>query len=286
MRASYIIVVSALVVGVMLGVIWAPLAPESLKSINDNYGSLLGSLFAFFMVIVTTTYAFFTHKGVRSAQESFKRSATPVLIPNVKSAHGTECFTEYGRRQLGVNWRIKNIGNDPAIKIYARMRIQYVEDVRAFVNERYEYTYLAQLAAGGEEIIRVHFETRNVNKLIHELTIREAKNVARVARGGREPALKRPSITLDILYSNIHGQQFLTSYSIETCGIIVPDRDKEDRSRFWFAWNIKLNEYPLREDERFELSFISEIWAAFDIIPVERRVAQAFLAAFEAEFNR
>lgn len=245
-----------------------------LKSINDNYSSILNVLLTFILVATTLVYVILTNKIAKSSHESVKEaqnqlslSKVPVLMPEVIDATGTDYFGDE-RRQLHVKVKVKNIGDSPAIKIYAQIMFEYKHVEFEYYDELYEYTFIGNIGTDGEIEAEMHFETVKIEKMIEDLTIRHAKNSFRVKNNPRQSAYQGPDLKLRLIYSNVHNQYFETEYITEILSLDAFKRkDEKDRYIFWFS------DKKIEDNEPFKLMFKNPIFDTLEFNKIDKEEA-------------
>jgi hypothetical protein len=131
---------------------------ETLKDINDKYAAVVGALLTAVLVLVTLVYVILTYFQVkashqslavsqrllRQAEDQLRLSKVPILVAEVTNTHGTAYFGRH-RRQLGIDWKVKNIGDSPALQAYARMALKYKYVEFQYVDQLFEYFFLGSV---------------------------------------------------------------------------------------------------------------------------------------------
>lgn len=250
---------------------------ELLKSINNDYAAVLGTISNLLLVIVTLIYVMLIYDQGQQLEKTHKTSVTPILVPEIIKTHGTEYFGN--RRQLSLEYKIKNIGDGPALQIYSKIELnhQYVESKDC--NDLFEYSYLASLASMEEDKLHMHFEKEKIEKMIEDLSIGHAKNMYRIKVNPSQKSYSGPDIVIELIYSNIHGQFFKTLLSREILGLknyIKNDVDNENDEIIYFNPDNKL-----KDDEPFELSLINPIFQSLEVIPLKTDIATKIIEEYE-----
>lgn len=250
---------------------------ELLKSINNDYAAVLGTISSLLLVIVTLIYVMLIYDQGQQLEKTHKTSVTPILVPEIIKTNGTEYFE--GRRQLGLTYKIKNIGDGPALQIYSKIKLNYQYVEFKDYNDLYEYSYLASLASMKEDELHMHFETEKIEKMIEDLSIKHAKNMNRIKVNPSQKAYPGPDIVIELIYSNIHRQFFKTILSREILGLNkckkIDDEKEEDQIIIFDVEN------ELKDDEPFELSLINPIFQSLEVIPLKTDIAIKIIEEYE-----
>jgi len=256
---------------------------ELLKTINDDYSSLINVVLTFVLVTITVIYVILTNKIAKSSNDSVKEaqrqlslSKVPVLMIDIGEATGTEYFGN-NRRQLGVKIKTKNIGDSPAIKVYAQMSIEYKHIDFENIDELYEYTFIGNVGNGEEVEAEMHFETLKIEKMLEDLTICSTKNSFRVKNNSKQSAYEGPDLKLRLIYSNVHNEFFETEFKTEILSLNAFKRDVEDekdRFVFWFS------DDKIKDDEPFKLMFKNPIFSSLEFNKIDiseaKRIADRY----------
>lgn len=261
---------------------------ESLKVINNDYAAVLNTIFSLLLVLVTMIYVMLTYKQVSISRESIglnrtylkqlenehKTSVNPTLIPEIVETNGTEYFDN--RRQLSIKCKIQNIGDGPALRIYSKIKLEYKYVEFNDYEELFEYSYLGSLAPMKEEKLDMHFETEKIEKMIEDLSIRFAKNLSRIKIDPTQNVFPGTALTVELVYSNIHGQFFKTTFSNEILGLIAYQRKDKNKFIFWTTDN-----NILKDTERFNLQIISPIFHSLEVATLEDNIASNFIEKYK-----
>lgn len=186
--------------------------------VNTQVLTFLTSLF---MLVITVIYVYFTAKqtsiSVNALQESvkqFKEAKQPCIIPYIKKVSGCAFdTTKYLRIQLGFDFQLTNVGDSPAISIYsiALMRMRHSsgeKEVCAHLMPKYIHSLSIQETKDNQ----LHFETAEFRDIMEDLEISYVKNMKRIETDPRVSPFRGPSFQLIILYKNLSGQWYRTSF--------------------------------------------------------------------------
>ncbi len=250
---------------------------ELLKSINDDYSSIINVFLTFILVTITLIYVILTNsiskaskEAVVEAQKQLSLSKVPVLMIEVLEATGGEYFGNK-RRQLSVKIKIKNIGDSPAIKIYAKMKLDYKHVDFEYYDELFEYTFIGNIGTNEEVETDMHFETVKIEKMIEDLTICSAKNSFRVKNDPKQSAYQGPDLKLSLVYSNVHNEFFETEFITEILALDAFKRTVEneiDKYVFWFS------DEKIKDNEPFKLIFKNQIFSTWDFNKIDKTDAK------------
>jgi len=261
-----------------------------LREINDHYAAVLGTSFSLILILITAVYVVLTYFQAQATQQSVRlnreflahaekqllHSRVPMLMADMDKSKGGPYFGER-RRQLGVDWKIKNIGDGPALQIHVRMKLKYTHAEFEDYDETCEQSFVGNLAPKDDTTAHMWFETAKIEKMQEDFSIKSAKNIARVKLNPRQSAYRGPELHLTILYSNVHGQFFKTVvvYPI-LCLRVASREDEEEKMVHWFA------EKPLQDEEDFELVLMNPIFSRFSFDPVDRKEGEAEIEHYRA----
>ena len=251
---------------------------ELLKSINNDYSAVLSAIFSLLLLIITLIYVMLTYRQVQQLEKSHKISVIPTLVPDIVEAKGTEYFGDekFRRRQLGVKCKVQNIGDGPALRIYSKIRFKYNYIDFKDYDELFEYSYLGYLASMEENELEMHFETIKIEKMIEDFSIKHAKNMYRVRVNPHHKVFLGPSLVIELVYSNIHGQFFKTVVGREISSLKAYNRNDEEKQHIFWS-----TEEELKDDEPFELTLMNPIFQSFEITPLENNAAIEFIEKYE-----
>ncbi len=261
-----------------------------LRTINDHYAAVLGTAFSLILILITAVYVVLTYLQARATQQSVSlnreflahaekqllHSRVPMLMAEMEKSKGGPYFGER-RRQLGVDWKLKNIGDGPALQIHIRMKLKYTHAEFEDYDQTCEQSFVGNLAPRDEATAHMWFETAKIEKMQEDFSIKSAKNTARVKLNPRQSAYRGPELHLTVLYSNVHGQFFKTVVVYPILCLRVASREEEDeKMAYWFA------EKPLQDEEDFELVLMNPIFSTFSFAPVDHTEAEAEIEHYRA----
>ena len=283
--ATIYIILGALLAWVVFLLLPGSKATGLLQKINTDYASILSAFASLVLLVITAVYVALTHAQAKSSKESveisrkylahaekqLRHSKVPMLVANIEKTKGGAYFGER-RRQLNVDWKITNIGDGPAIQIHTRMKLRYAHAELKDYDELYEHSFIGNLAPSETGSAHMHFETTKIEKMLEDFEIRRAKNVARIRTNPHQSAYKGPQIELEVLYTNVYGQYFISLYSIPLLYLKVDSREGEfEKKVYWFA------EKQLQDDEEFELAPMNPVFSTFDFHAVEESQGKEFI---------
>jgi len=265
-------------------------ALATVRHINDHYAAVLGTGFSLVLIVITGIYVVLTYLQTRATKQSVQlnheflaqaekqllHSRVPMLVADMSESHGGAYFGEK-RRQLGVDWTLRNIGDGPAIQIHTRMKLRFSHAKFKDFDETLEHSFQGNLAPAEEKSTHMHFETAKIETMLEDFGIAGAMNQARVNLNPRQSAYRGPELHLEIVYANVHGQFFKTDVVCPILCLRVNDReDEKEQMVYWFA------QKPLQDDEEFELVLMNPIFSRFDFSPLRIDEAQAFIDRYRA----
>lgn len=281
-----------------------------LQEINTNYASVLGAIFSLILVVITLLYVILTyfqvktskdsvnisHQFLEQAEKQMKHSKVPMLVVEVDKTYGSPYFGEE-RRQLGINIKIRNIGDGPAIQTHVRMKLIYKYVEFNYYEELFEHTFVGNIGIGEEREADLHFETMKIEKMLEDLSISYAKNTFRVKNNPSKKAYAKPEISIEVIYSNFYGQFFKSHLIHPILGLISrgsePDETNESddvaakmEGEEGGEEEGKKGKYihdpsELKDDERFSLGLINPIFQTFSFNPLDSHEANQIIEKYK-----
>lgn len=267
---------------------------DLLKEINQDYSNLLTALFSFLLFAVTAVYVIFTYKQVKISKKSIalnidylkqlenehKTSITPVLVPIDVKTHGGGLFQIYEtwNRKLNVYCNIKNIGNSPAIQIYAKIGVKLKFVTENEHSTSTEYRYIGALAINENNDAMMSFEKDKLTSLLEDISIMLKKNIDKVKNNNGQKLVAGSTLVINLVYSNIHNQYYKTIYERDIIGLSVIEDEKNER-------NYLINELELGDNEQFELMLINPSSSRLEFTLLSETEAEDFIKKTE-EFLR
>ena len=259
-------------------------ASQVLRNINDHYAAVLGAAFSVILIIVTVVYVVLTYFQARSTQESVRlnreflsqaerqllHSRVPMLVAEIVKTKGGAYFGEK-RRQLRIDWKLRNMGDGPALQIHTRMKLRYSHAEFDDYDETFEHSFVGNIAPTEEANVDMHFETTKIEKMVEDFDIQFAKNSARMKVNPRQSAYKGPRLEFECVYCNVHGQYFQTTHVLPLLCLRVETRTEKEQMVYWFA------EKPLQDDEEFEIVPMNPIFSTFDFQSLTESDGKAFI---------
>lgn len=251
---------------------------KMLEFIN-TYSGVLSVAVSFLTAIITLVYVIFTYKQMRAAQNAIKMSdkqlkldKQPCVVFDEITTAGTDCFYKT-RRQLNVNMKLQNIGDSPALSVYvfSYLKLQYNgEDNR--VDMYYLPDFVPFLKVGIDVDVSVTYEEDEINKLLEDLSIAEAKNITRINTDASKTPFKHTSLVIEIYYKNLSGQWFKNVRSIEILGILEKKEDDERK--------IVSPANSLKDDVWFELELINPAFSSSNLVIIEEHEIKSKLQIY------
>lgn len=261
-----------------------------IESINTRYASFLGVIFSVVLVMVTLIYVILTfyqvqasNRSVEVSQNLLKQtekdlvfSTIPTVIPDVKETSGSPYFGDR-RRQLGINVAVKNIGDSPALHVHTRIKLIYKHVEFEWKEQLYEYSFVGNLSAQEEKEADMHFETRKIEKMMEDFSIQHAKNVYRVKNNPSQSAYRGPDLSVEVVYSNVHGQYFKSHLVHPILAIEAPERKDEEKGYVYMH-----DDEHIKDDESFKLVLINPIFQEFLFEPISNEEANRLIGNYRA----
>lgn len=255
---------------------------DIMKDLNDNYSPILNAISSLILVVITLVYVIITYfiskassKSVKETQKQLSFSKVPVVIAELLEAKGTKYFGDK-RRQLHINLKVKNIGDGPAIQLYIKIKMIYNHVEFEYFDELYEYTFAGNLSVEQEENVELRFETKKIEKMIEDLSIRYAKNIYRVKNNPSQSAFSGPELSLELIYSNVHGQFFKSTIINEILSLDAYRRKPEqERYVYWTS------EKSIKDNEAFKLMMKNPIFQTNEFSAIDKNDAENFIQKYK-----
>ncbi|MDD2919007.1 hypothetical protein [Rhodoferax sp.] len=262
----------------------------TLENINNRYASIIGVVFSVVLVIVTLIYVILTffqvnasNKSVEVSQNLLKQtekqlmfSNVPTLIPDITETSGSAYFGEK-RRQLGIKAIVKNIGDSPALHVHTRIKLIYKHVEYEWKDQLYEYSFIGNLSAQEEKKSDMHFETRKIEKMMEDFSISHAKNVYRVKNNPAQSSYRGPDLSIEVIYSNVHGQYFKSHLIHPILAIEAPEREEKEKGYVYMH-----DDEHIKDDERFKLALINPIFQEFLFEPISNEEANSLIEKYRS----
>lgn len=234
----------------------------------NTYSGVFNVIVSFLTAVITFVYVVFTYKQMRAAQNAIKMSdkqlkldKQPCVVFDEITTVGTNCFYK-SRRQLHIKMKLQNIGDAPALSIYV---FSYLKLQHSGENDRVDMYYLPDfvpfLKVGTDTNVSVRYEEFEINKLLEDLSIAEAKNINRINTDATKSAFKGTCLVIEIYYKNISGQWFKNVRSIEILDILEKQEDEKRKT--------VSPPNSLKDDVWFELQLINPAFSNNYLVVVE-----------------
>ena len=246
---------------------------EFIRMINNDFASVLSLLSSIIMVIVTIIYVGHTRRQANYAKESvelvakqFKTEKQPCIVPALVDSYGCAFgTTNYSRIQLGFDINLKNSGDAPAINIYAiaEIELQFTNDSdgnKSLLSAALLPNYVQAISSGEEKRVNIHFETREVNLLIKDLTKAHELNIERIRTDPSQNHYYGARLIVHVYYKNIMGQwwESTISYEISWLRYKNPPRNKTHNLN-----EITIPPKQIHKGDEFKATYVSDGLAPF-----------------------
>lgn len=158
--------------------------------------------------------------------------------------------------------KIQNIGDSPALSIYvfSHLKLQHSGNDNR-VNMYYLPDFVPFLKVGIDTDVSVRYEEYEINKLLEDLSIAEAKNINRINTDATKTVFKNTSLVIEIYYKNLSGQWFKNIRSIEVLDVLEKKEGKKKK--------VISPPNSLKKDVWFELRLINPAFSNSNIVIVE-----------------
>lgn len=260
-----------------------------LNNLNQNYAAIITVIISAITAGTTIIYLYITNKqvylskqSIRAIEDQIRLGAQPCVIPKIESAEGTKCFTDYGRRQLHININVKNIGNSPAISLFAigYLRLQHTKNERhRIVNMDFLPDYATNLSVQESENISIRFETKEIKLLIEDLKLNMNLNLERIRTNPTRPHYRGTEFVIQLLYKNIIGQWFESKLITEISWLINTSKNAPKNK----THNLNENTIPPKEltpEMSFKLQFTAPRWSPIEVNTTDVQRVKNILAPY------
>ena len=263
---------------------------EILQYINNNFSGILSVLVSAITAIITLVYVVFTFKQMKAAQKSaelaseqMRISNQPCVVVDIQNTSGSTCFPDSTRRQLHIELEIENIGDSPALEVYAlsHLELQHtknVSDGSNIVDMYYYPDYKKYLRANTKETVSVRYETDEIHMLVEDLRYCYEKNMSRIRNNPYKHPYRGTILVVEIYYKNLLGQWFKNTFRQEI-NCLVDDNAPPRKTN-----NVDENRIPpctLGRDTAFTLGLIAPRFSASGIELVEVDEVKERLTPYE-----
>ena len=264
---------------------------EFIKIINTEYAGVLSFLSSLIMVIVTVVYVCYTKRQADNSQESvnlllkqIKTDKQPCILPEIVGSYGSAFDTStYARIQAGVNITLRNVGDAPAICVYTicECELQFTKDIngrKKRLSAALLPYYIQAISAQEIKEISIHFETKEVKRIIEELKKDMDMNWERIRTNPSREHYVGAIIILTVIYKNALGQWFKSIYKRELSWLAFDNPPPQT------THNLNENTIPPKEiksGDRFKMVFISPKYAPYEHTFISKRAALKFLSKYD-----
>ena len=267
---------------------------DILQFINTYLSGILSVLVSAITAVITLIYVIFTYKQMKASQKSVEQTSEqmkinnqPCVVADISQTHGSACFTESGRRQLHIELEIENIGDSPALEIYAlsHMELQHTKNVTDgsnIVDMDYYPDYLRYVKSNERQTISVRYETDEINMLVEDLRYRHEKNVQRIHTNPYKHPYHGTVLVVEIYYKNLLGQWFKNTLRQQISWLV--DKNASPRK----TNNLNENTIPpclLGRETEFTLQLVSPKFSPTGIELVSIKEIQEKLAPYQDELS-
>lgn len=238
---------------------------ELLQYIDANFSGVLSVAVSAITALVTLVYVIFTYKQMKASQASTETaikqlqvSNQPCIITEISETCGSKCFSGT-RRQLRVELNLENVGDSPALSVYAfaHLELQYTKHIKSssnIVEMDFLPDFIKCIKVGENGVASVRFETFEINMLVEDLRINYEKNMMRLRTNSYHPPYRGTVLVIETYYRNVLGQWFKNTIRQEILWL----NDKHAAPRK--TNDINENTIPprlLEQDTEFELQLVS-----------------------------
>lgn len=246
---------------------------EIIKAINSDYAGVLSLLSSIIMVIVTIVYvghtkrqADYAKKSVELVAQQMKTDKQPCIIPFVTDSHGsTFATTDYTRIQLCFDIKLQNVGEAPAINVYALadIELQFTNKPngeKKILHAALLPEFVQAISVKEEAAVGIHFETAEVRALIRELETASELNCERIRTNPSRHPYVGAKLIVRVFFKNTMGQWYESVHSRDIAWLSYknPPRRK--------THNLNENTIPpktLRDGDKFKAVLVSQHMSPF-----------------------
>ncbi len=151
------------------------------------------------------------------SEASLMLSKQPYLIVELEGGYITKSI-ENGRRWLYINYKLKNIGDSPAVSIYCTCHFE-LQNISVNGSKRVNIDdcphYIHAMEMGKEESISMYFENREIKCLVKDMEKSYDLNMERIKTNPSREAYHSTIAEVELYFSNAVGQWFKYTYRSE-----------------------------------------------------------------------
>lgn len=167
---------------------------------------------AIFSLIYTGIQVRYTKQSVEQIYKQIKTEKQPCVVPRVIDSSG-EAFDagSYTRAQLYFELELENMGDVPALNVFVLSSIRLNLSSDSEFEKQYLLAsllpgYLQALKGDNKEKISIHYETSEIEELLHELDKASKKNIERIEKNPSHWPYIGATLIVQVIYKNIMGQ--------------------------------------------------------------------------------
>lgn len=205
---------------------------EILKTINNDYATVLTMLISFITGAITLAYVIFTYKQMKFTEKSvnvmknqLSLQEQPCVLPSIIKG-SSDAALDNGRRWLKIEFNLKNIGLSPAISVFSvcYLKLKYTSNNGCnIVPMSSAIEYLPSLAATEEKTLYLSFENKEIKCLLDDLEVCHFKNMERLRTNPYLNHYRGTDFVIKVFSKNILGQWFETKLEQEIAWLHDPN---------------------------------------------------------------
>ena len=199
-------------------------------------------IIAIFSLIYTGIQVRYTKQSVEQIYNQIKTEKQPCVVPRVVDSSGVAFDTgAYTRVQFWFDLEMENVGDAPALNVFVLSSIRLNLSSDSEFEKQYLLAsllpgYIQALKGDVKENISIHYETSEVEELLHELDMASKKNIERIEKNLSHCPYIGATLIIQVLYKNIMGQwcesviqQDIADLYYKKSGNIITDKMRKNK---------------------------------------------------------
>lgn len=169
-------------------------------------------IIAIFSLIYTGIQVHYTKQSVEQIYKQIQLEKQPCVVPRVIDSSGVAFDTgTYTRVQLSFDLEMENVGDAPALNVFVLSSIRLNLSSDSDVEKQYLLAsllpgYIQALKSDNKQKISIHYETPEMEELLHELEKATRKNLERIENNPSQWPYVGATLIVQVIYKNIMGQ--------------------------------------------------------------------------------
>ena len=226
----------------------------------------------------------------------------PYLSIEIEMGYITAAI-DNGRRWLNIHYKLKNIGDSPAISIYccAHFELQHTshnDSVKVNIDDSPHYIH--SLGVGNNEEVILSFENKEIKLLIKDVEQSYNMNMDRIRTDPYKEHYKNTILETEIYFCNVLGQWFKITNRAEILEIVEanpemfslesiiykkihPETDEEEQFTRYKELYQKMEKIPpntIKQNLSYSLHFVNPCFYNSSIVQIDAEKARLQLSEY------